>query len=146
MHHDIATAESRSRASKFKSLVGTPTADTNGGFTSTNDFAFRTQNPFLSKTNNEYSSDLARQQFNFSATSKQQDRSGDRFDSLLTSTQINYQNILPSQLNWGGKHHVLPLVPPNLNASANKDMAVVKSLIQQASYSLQRAKVQNAEF
>ena len=60
-------------------------------------------------------------------------------------TNVNYRNILPSNLRYGNKN-VMPLIPQNLDTSFNdNDKAMLRHLLENTSYTLAQSKQKNTE-
>jgi len=56
-------------------------------------------------------------------------------DSVKQNVQVNYQNVLPSNLRHGN-NHVMPLLPKNVEGVSKADLALLKRVIQTSSYTL----------
>lgn len=60
-------------------------------------------------------------------------------------TNVNYRNVLPSNLRYGNKN-VMPLIPQNLdNSFNNNDKAMLRHLLENTSYTLAQSKQKNTE-
>ena len=49
--------------------------------------------------------------------------------------QVSYSNVLPSKLRHGNKQ-VMPLIPHNLDSVPSSDVALLKKVIQNSSFTL----------
>ena len=60
-------------------------------------------------------------------------------------TNVNYRNVLPSNLRYGNKN-VMPLIPQNLDNNFNdNDKAMLRHLLENTSYTLAQSKQKNTE-
>ena len=59
--------------------------------------------------------------------------------------QVTYSNVIPSKLRHGN-NQVMPLLPHNLDGVPNTDVALLKRVIQNSSYTMSKSHQKNREF
>lgn len=58
---------------------------------------------------------------------------------------VNYANVLPSKVRYGNSQ-VMPLIPQNLEKVPKSDVALLKKVIHNSTYTLAQSTQKNAEF